>query len=230
MKDVVIMEGAMFDLPTDNYEEFEQQIEPSRLGKKLVHNNPLKGTTREYQFYANRDLLLDFIEKKKSRTKKFRINLAWLSAEPIHKKVIVWKWLYYALAAAALSGWCLYLALEEIVKAEYYGAAGAILLTAACISSLIFIYLMRDEFIFRSNFGGTELFLIENKKPNPSEFNDFFSDLQDTIKSAQEDISIPDKLVGELKMCRRLKDEGVISDVQYTAARTVIFKHKQYKA
>lgn len=230
MKDVVIMEGAMFDLPTDNYEEFDQHIEPSRLGKKLVHNNPLKGTIREYQFYAGRDLLLDFIEKKKSRAKKFRINLAWLSAEPIHNKVIVWKWLYYALAAAALSGLCLYLALEEIVKPEYCGAAGAILLTAACISSLIFIYLMRDEFIFRSNFGGTELFLIENKKPNPSEFNDFFSDLQDTIKCAQEDISVPDKLVGELKMCRRLKDEGVITDAQYTAARTVIFKHKQYKA
>lgn len=230
MKDVVIMEGAMFDLPTDNYEEFEQQIEASRLGKKLVHNNPLKGTIKEYQFYANRDLLLDFIGNKKSCTNKFRIHLAWLSAEPMHNKVIVWKWLYYALAAAALSGLCLYLALEEIVKAEYCGAAGAILLTAACISSLIFIYLMRDEFIFRSNFGGTELFLIENKKPNPSEFNDFFSDLQDTIKCAQEDISVPDKLVGELKMCRRLKDEGVISDTQYTAARTVIFKNKQYKA
>lgn len=230
MKDVVIMEGAMFDLPTDNYEEFDEDIEASRLGKKLVHNNPLKGTTREYQFYAAQDLLLDFAEKKKARAKKFRINLAWLSAEPIHHKVIVWKWLYYALAAAALSGLCLYLALEEIVKAEYCGAVGAILLTAACISSLIFIYLMRDEFIFRSNFGGTELFLIENKKPNPGEFNDFFADLRVIIKSAQKNISVPDKLVGELKMCRRLKDEGVISDAQYTAARTVIFKHKQYRA
>lgn len=174
--------------------------------------------------------MLDFAEKKKARAKKFRINLAWLSTEPIHNKVIVWKWLYYALAAASLSGLCLYLALEDIVKPEYSAAAGAILLTAACISSLIFIYFMRDEFIFKSYFGGTELFLIENKKPNPAEFNDFFANLQDTIKRAQENISIPDKLVGELKMCRRLKDEGVITDAQYTAARTVIFKHKQYKA
>lgn len=228
MKDVVIMEGAMFDLPTDNYEEFEQHIEPSRLGKKLVYKNSLKGTSREYQFYAAQDLLLNFVEKKKA--KKFRINLAWLSPEPVHNKIIEWQWLYYALATFALSGLCLYLGIAQIIKLEYCAGAGAILLTAACISTLIFIYLMRDEFIFRSNFGGTELFLIENNKPNPAEFNDFFANLQNTIQRGQENISIPDKLVGELKMCRRLKDEGVISDAQYTAARTVIFKHKQYKA
>lgn len=228
MKDVVIMEGATFDLPTDNYEEFEQHIEPSRLGKKLAHKNPLKGTAREYQFYAAHDLLLDFAKKKNS--KKFRINLAWLSSEPIHNKVIVWKWLYYALAAAGLSGLCLYLATAQIVKFEYSATAGAILLTAACISTLIFIYLMRDEFIFRSYFGDSELVLLENKKPHPSEFNEFFTELQNAIESAQKNISIPDRLVGELKMSRRLKDEGIITDAQYTAARTVIFKHKQYKA
>ena len=228
MNDVVIMEGAAFDLPTDNYEEFEQDIEPSRLGKKLVYKNSLKGTNREYQFYAAQDLLLDFVEKK--NTKKFRINLAWLSPKPIHNKVIEWKWLYYALAAFALSGLCLYLATAQIFKIEYCAGAGAILLTAACISTLSFIYFMRDEYIFRSYFGGTELVLIENKKPNLSEFNDFFLELQHTIESTQKDKSIPDRLIGELKMTRRLKDEHIISDAQYTTARTVIFKHKQYKA
>ena len=228
MKDEVIMEGATFDLPTDNYEEFELHIEPSRLGKKLVYKNSLKGTSREYQFYAVQDLLLDFVEKK--NTKKFRINLAWLSPEPVHNKVIEWKWLYYALAAFSLSGLCLYLAIAQIVKLEYSAGAGAILFTAACINTLIFIYLMRDEFIFRSYFGGTELVLIENKKPNPLEFNDFLIELQHTIESTQKKISIPDRLIGELKMSRRLKDEHIISDAQYTAARTVIFKHKQYKA
>lgn len=227
MKDVVIMEGATFDLPSDNYEEFEQHIEPSRLGKKLAYKNSLKGTSREYQFYAVQDLLLNFVEKNKA--KKFRINLAWLSPEPVHNKIIEWKWLYHALAAFALSGLCLYLGIAQIIQLEYCAGAGAILFTASCISSLVFIYKMRDEFIFKSYFGSTELVLLENKKPNPSEFNDFLIELQHTIERIQKNISVPDRLIGELKMCRRLKDEGIITDEQYTATRTVIFKHKQYK-
>jgi hypothetical protein len=41
---------------------------------------------------------------------------------------------------------------------------------------------------------------------------------------------VEEQLVGELKMCRRLRDENIIDDAVYTAARTSIFKHQRYRA
>jgi len=229
LSEEVIIADTAFDVPTDNYEEFDQEIDPAKLGNKLIQTNTLKGTVREYQKYASRHLLLNFIEKKNAKAKKFRVNLAWLSSEPEHNKVIVWKWLYGALAAGTLTGLCIFLAIKQIVDLEYCILAGTISLTTALICALIFIYLMRDEYIFKGHFGNAKLFLIDNKKPNQSTFDSFFISLQQTIDKTKTDISVSDRLVGELKMCRRLKDEGIIDDQAYTIARTAIFKHKQYK-
>lgn len=226
----VIIANAALGGHADNYEEFDQDIDPEKLGEKLVQTNILKDTVREYQFYASRHLLLSFIEKKKTGAKNFHVNLAWLSSEPEHNKIIIWKWLYRALAAGAFAILFLVLAMTEIIKLEYCIVAGTISLTMALILSLIFIYQMRDEFIFKSYFGNAKLFLIDNKKPTQAEFDNYFIKLQQAIDRAQANMSVADRLVGELKMCRRLKDEGIINDETYTDVRTIIFKHEQYKA
>lgn len=226
----IIIESAAFDVSSDNYESFDQAFDPSKLGEKLVQENTRKGTVREYQFYASRHLLLNFTEKKKAAAKKFRVNLAYISAEPEHNKVIKWNWLYGALVSAALLGLFIYLGIEELLKLEYCLIGAAITLTASVICALMFAYLMRDEFIFKSQFGDIGLFLMDNKKPNQKEFDEFFTRLQAAINHAQSKLSVAESLVEELKMCRRLKDEGIIDEARYTRARTAIFKHKQYQA
>ncbi len=225
----VIIAGVAFDETGDNYEEFDTELYPEKFGDKFTQTNPLKGSVREYQYYASEYLLLNLVDKKNAKTKKFHVNLACLSSEPEHNKIIVWKWLYGAFAAGALAVLCLFLGISQTVKAEYCTVSGTIALTAALICALIFIYLMRDEFIFKSRFGNAKLFLLENKKPNLAAFNIFFIGLQQNIDKIQSNIPIEKRLVNELKMCRRLRDEGVIDDKSYTAARTSIFKHEQYK-
>lgn len=226
----VILANAILEVPADNYEEFEQEIDPAKLGEKLVQTNTLKGTRRKYQLYGSNYLLLDFKEKKRAQEKQFCVNLAWLSSEPERNKVIVWKWLYAALGAAALAAVFVYLSVSEILAPEYGMIAGSITIAVTLICALIFIYLMRDEFIFKSRYGDARLFLLENKKPSQQEFDRYFINLQQTIDKAQAKISVPDRLVGELKMCRRLRDEGIIDDETYTTARTAVFKHDQYKS
>jgi len=231
MKDEeVIIANALLDVQADNYEEFEQEIDPAKLGEKLIQTNTLKGTCREYQLYRSNYLLLNFVERKHAKEKKFRVNLACLTSEPEHNKVIVWKWLYWALAAGALAGLSIYLGVSETVKPLYCLLSGTIAVTISLICSVIFVYLMRDEFIFKSRFGDARLFLIENKKPSQQEFDQYFIILQQAIDIARANIPVSDRLVGELKMCRRLRDEGIIDDEAYTIARTAIFKHKQYKS
>ena len=223
----VIISGIPLDVPSDNYEEFDQKIDPAKLGNKLVQQNTLKGTEREFQSYSDTHLLLKVKSKKKQQD--YRVNLAWLSPQPKHNKVIIWKWLYFSLAAAALTGLFIFLAVQEILKLEYSAVAGTVSLTASLILGLIFIYKIQDEFIFTSNFSKIGLFLIENKKPSQEEFDGFFINLQQGIERAKKNIPVTDRLVGELKMCRRLRDEGIIDDEAYTTARTAIFKHRQYQ-
>ena len=223
----VIISGIPLDVPSDNYEEFDQQIDPAKLGSKLVQQNTLKGTQREFQPYADSHLLLTVKKNKKQRD--YRVNLAWLSPQPKHNKVIIWKWLYAALGAAAVTGLFIFLAAQDILKLEYGAVAGTVSFTASLILMLIFIYKMQDEYIFTSNFGKIELILIENKKPSQEAFDTFFINLQQGIERAKKNITVTDRLVGELQMCRRLRDEGIIDDDTYTVARTAIFKHKQYQ-
>ena len=230
MVEEVIIGSAVYDVPADNYEEFDQEIDPAKLGEKLVQTNTLKGTRRQYQLYDDNYLLLDFTEKKRAKEKTFCVNLAWLTSEPDRNKVIVWKWLYAALGTAAVAALFVYLGVSEIVAPEYCMIAGSITVAATLICALIFVYLMRDEFIFKSHYGDARLFLIDNKKPSQQEFDRYFISLQQAIDRAQTNIPVSDRLVGELKMCRRLRDEGIIDDEAYTIARTAIFKHEQYKS
>jgi hypothetical protein len=227
--DEIIITGAAYDVPADNYEEFDLEIDQTKLGETLVQTNTLKGTIRKFQFYSDDYLLLDFVKKKKSETKRFRVNLAWLSAEPIHRKVIIWKWLFASLAALASMALCLFFTINEALKTEYGFVAGTASLTVALILLLIFIYHMRNEYTFNSQFGGARLFIIENKRPEQNAFDHFFVKLQQAIDNSKANIPVSDRLVGELKMCRRLSDEGIIDDEAYTVARTRIFKHEQYK-
>lgn len=226
----IIIESSAFDVSADNYEEFDQELDPSKLGEKLVQENARKATLREYQLYASRYLLLNFREGKKAAAKKFRVNLTYVSSEPEHIKVIKWNWLYGTLAAMVLMGLLIFLAIKELLSLEYSLLGGAITLTAAVICALMFVYLMRDEYIFKSQFGNIRLFVMDNMKPNQKDFDRFFIMLQRAIDNSQAKASVAARLVDELKMCRRLKDEGIITEQAYTDARTAIFKHKQYKA
>ncbi len=162
-EDEVIIASAAYDVPADNYEEFDQEIDAKKLGDTLLQRNTLKGTVRELQFYSDSYLLLSIVKKKNAKAEKFRVNLACLSSEPIHQKIIVWKWLFAALLAAALSGLFIFFAIDETIRPIYSIVASTISLTASLILSLIFIYQMRNEYIFISQFGGASLFLIENK-------------------------------------------------------------------
>jgi hypothetical protein len=230
MVEEVIFTSAVYDVHADNYEEFDQEIDPTKLGEKLVQTNTLKGTRREYQLYGGNHLLLNSVERERAKEKHFRVNLACITSEPEHNKVIVWKWLYAALGAGVLAALGIYLGISETVKPVYSLVAATVTVTASLICALIFVYLMRDEFIFKSRYGSAKLFLMENKKPSQQEFDRYFISLQQAIKRAQSKIPVSDRLVDELKMCRRLRDEGIIDDEAYTIARTAIFKHEQYKS
>ncbi len=226
----VIVASAAYDVPTDNYEEFDQEIDPAKLGDKLVQSNSQKGLLREFQIYDRSHLLVSDGDITGDDVSHYRVNLAWVDAEPKHLKLIDWNWLYAALFFGTITATFVILAITQNLTMDYSMIGGTISFTITMLATLIFIYKLRDEFTFQSYFGGADLFVLENKRPTQTIFDNFFVSLQQAIDHAHAEKSVNDRLVGELKMCRRLRDEGVIDDEVYTAARAVIFKHEQYTA
>ena len=146
----LVIHGTAFDVPSNNYEDFNQELDQNKLGAKLIQKNPLKGSLREYQYYDSRFLVLNFVDRKHAKAKNFRVNLACLKATPEHYRVFVWKWLYGAIAAGILAILSVYLTTLQSVRPEYGLAAASITLSTSLICLLTFIYQKRDEYIFRT--------------------------------------------------------------------------------
>jgi hypothetical protein len=226
----IVISSAGLDTTADNYDEFDIEINPEDLGDKLVQTNILKGTISEYQLHPPGFLLLKSHKKNdRSGGASYRVSLAYLDPEPVHNRVVIWKWLYFALFIAVLAGLSFYLAQTQATDTIYFLVAGSIASTTSVIFLLIFVYLIRDEYIFRSRYGNARIFKIENRKPDKETFDHFFSNLNHFIHKAQHHISVSDRLVSELKMCRYLRDKNILNEETYTRARTAIFKHEQYK-
>jgi len=226
----MIVNDVALGFSADNYDELDEQIDPAKFGVKLVQSNSQKGTLREFQIYDQSRLFVSSGNIKGEPSQKYRINLAWVHPEPHHNKLVDWNWLVAALVFGGLSIMFLVLGLLEMLAIDYCMIGGSISFTLTLLATLIFIYKLRNEFTFFSRFGGADLFVLENKRPSQRIFDGFFIELQQAIEQAQHTESVTDRLVGELKMCRRLKDDGIIDEDTYTNARTAIFQHEQYRA
>lgn len=228
-EEIIIVE-SVYDVPSDNYDDYELEIDPDKLGRCLRQTNTLKGSSREIQFYGDSHLLMRHKESKNAEEKNFRLSLSWLSSEPVHNKVIVWRWLVLSLLFFSMIVAVIIFERSGLIDTQMSLIISIPCFSLASILLLIFLYTMRDEFIFHSLYGGASLFLLDNARPSQSEFDDFFIALQQSIDRSQADLTVSERLVGELKMCRRLKDEHIISEQAYTEARSAIFKHEQYMA
>jgi hypothetical protein len=224
----VIVVGAAYDTPSDNYEEFDEQLVPEKLGERIIQTNVMRGSYRAAQFYDGRYLLIRQRDKQKAPEKSYRINLAWCSPDPVHFRQTPWKWFYASAFIFAMIAFDIFLAYKEVISLEWAAYIGTPALTLAIIFMLVFFYYRRDEYIFTSQYGGSRLFTIDNKRPDQQRFDAFLVEIQQTIERLHRRVPVSDQLVGELKMCRRLKDEGIISEQSYTETRSRIFKHSQY--
>lgn len=214
----------------ENYEEFDQQIDADKLGEKLVQTNRQKGSLRELQLYDHRYLLISDGDIDGANTRKYRVNLSWVSAEPTHERFIDWKWLYLSIAMGSITSVFVILAVLGELTMDYAMIGGTISLTLTALTTLIFLYRRRDEFTFRGYYGGAGLFLMENRRPTQRIFDAFFVGLQQAIDHSKQNMGTAERLVGELKMVRRLRDEGVIDNREYESTRALIFKHESYSA
>ena len=123
------------------------------------------------------------------------------------------------------------------IKLPMASAVGLDFLPVSVLSGFLGFGLLLSAYIksysktvFRSYASRVPLLTLSHKSTQKN-YKKFVSALQKSIVLAhkQNNITLQDRLVGEMKDLRRLKNAGVIKENVYNQAQSAILTHKHYK-
>lgn len=213
--------------------EIEDDYDPSRPVKihaEYMQENKFKGVRRSFVIFNNVQLHHRLVSYRRRNEPEHRINLSFVNPQPQRVLTIAWNWLSTAFASIVWSMVLLYVGFFMNFSADIMMAAGILLGTCSLISMMMFYYNTQDQLLYTSETGGVPLFDLVNYKPGDQLFERFQAQLRKHIELGQSRLTPRERLVGELKELRRIRDEGLISNELYEQARGRIFKHEAYQA
>ena len=207
----------------------DAHLKPEHVNIVFVQEQKFKGVKRSYKIFNETQLYYTQKSFSHKENTRHRVNLNYVNIKPERECKVAWSWLSTAFATIVWSMLLFYVGLFTQYKADYIVIVGVLLGTFSMISMLIFYYRTHDKLIFCSHVGKIPLFEVSNHKPGNKEFDAFMETLRQHIKVAQDKLSMHQRLVGELKDLRRIRDEGRITNEQYESARNTIFKHEAFQ-
>ena len=208
----------------------DTQVKPRHINIEYVQEQRFKGVTRRFTVFNDTQLYYTLRSFRNKDNKKQRFNLNYVNTQPDRECFVAWRWLSTAIAALVWSIVLLYVGLFSPYQADYIVIVGVLMGTAGLLSMAVFYYRTQDKLIYKSYIANIPLFEVSNFKAGNKEFEKFIARLTDHIEQGQAAISMQQRLAGELKELRRIRDEGAISNEQYETARGIIFKHEAYRA
>jgi hypothetical protein len=222
--------GGITEITLSSDFDDDAHLKPERINIEYIQEQRFKGVRRNFKIFNDTQLYYSLKSFRNKDNKKHRINLSYVSTQPERECVVAWRWLSTAIATIIWSILLLYVGIFTQYKADYIVIVGVLLGTFSMLSMLIFHYRTQDKLIYKSFVADIPLFEVSNHKPGNKEFDTFMESLKHYIEKGQGSMSMHQRLVGELKDLRRIRDEGTISNEQYETARSIIFKHKAYQA
>ena len=207
----------------------DAHLKPEQVNIVFVQEQKFKGVKRSYKIFNETQLYYTQKSFRHKENTRHRVNLNYVNIQPERECTVAWRWLSTAFATIVWSMLILYVGLFTQYKADYIVIVGVLLGTFSMISMLIFYYRTQDKLIFCSHVGKIPLFEVSNHKPGNREFDTFMEKLRQHIQLGQDKLSMHQRLVGELKDLRRIRDEGRISNESYEAARNTIFRHEAFQ-
>ena len=209
----------------------ENEDEVREVHAKFVQDSSFKGIRREFTLFNKTQLLQSLWSFKNKRGSTHRINLKYVRQVPERHRQYAWRSLQVSLLGFVLSviPACVWYFTE--FKSEYLIVVALLFIVAGMIALLLFFYRSRDTHVYRSIAAGVPLIELDYRKPSQSQFDAFSERLEVYIRRAQSGgMSNQQRLAGELKDIRRLKEAGMLSEKIYAESRALIFKHKDFSA
>ena len=208
----------------------DAHLKPERINIGYVQEQKFKGVMRTFKIFNDTQLHYTLKSFRNKDNRKHRVNLSYVNIEPDREVRVAWRWLSTAFATIVWSMLLFYVGLYTEYRADYIVIVAVLLGTFSMLSMLVFYYRTQDKLIFKSFIGNIPLFEVSNHKSGNKEFELFLAKLRQHIKSSQGRLTMHQRLVGELKDLRRIRDEGKISNEQYESARNIIFRHEAFQS
>ncbi len=218
----------------------EAGLPPQHIDLEYVQTT-IKGITRSFVMFD--DIYINHSQRvvnPKAFALKFfryrdkaqqRVNMTYLDARPERQIHIAWDWFFNGLAAVAWAFVIIYVGeyTDYSISHDFMLPVGILLGTFGIIAFLVFYYKTQDRVVYKSYIGQLPVFDLFHMPRNKA-YNNYIDVLEAGINKAQhrDRMSMKYRLVGELKLLRRMKEAGSISIADYEAARSKIFKHKEY--
>ena len=203
----------------------EPEARPRTTDYKFRQSSRSKGYRATYEIFNDHYLEVR-IRRIHAKLRRYIIDPAFLATEPVPRITIDWPALTAALAATvatALLMTYLHYAGRPPVPTPWFPVA-IVTGTAAGVVGLFGRYRPPDKLVFHSQHGGAPLLELINRGRGNNEFQSFLQDITERTRRAraQHYGNDRDLLGAELREHRRLKEEAVISEDRYEAARSRI--------
>lgn len=181
-----------------------------------------KGKLLSAMLVKGRELRIEKAVNRKSTS--YFIDVVALKDESQRKIVLGWKWgvagLVFVLISLIFPLLLPSLFTETLIKYFVYLAGMA--LGAGCFYMAWKATTVKQ--IFYSRNADVPLVELIASKPSKEEFKDFVAKIEESILDVQKKLNLSHKkqLAGEMKMLRRLSEEGVLSASDYKKAKAVL--------
>lgn len=172
--------------------------------------------------------------KEIEHKKNYSVDLLSLQEKSKSVIVVAWKWLVVAIGFFLFTLLLMKLLPSYLVDNKNL-YLGIILVTGLLGSIFSFIKFWKNSFkkqVFYSKSAHVPIIELSVGKPSKEIFSKFISGVELQIESFSKSIKIAEDkmLIGEMKMLRRLSDDGVISKKMYEAAKEKLFSGFDSKA
>lgn len=214
-------------LLTDHSETECVSDEPSAKSRRTERTfrqfSRSKGYHATYEIF-NSHYLEVRVRRAHGKPRRYTMDLAFLSAQPLRRVTIAWRTLAAALVAAVITaglvGYIHYV--DEPLLVNTWLPVPILAGTLAMVGGLFGVYRCSDRLLFHSAHGDTLFFELLNNGQRNHEFQSFVQDVIQRIQNAQAQRRTRNgqsRLVAELREHRRLKEAGVIGEDEYQHAR-----------
>ncbi len=227
----------MEQIEIDNAEDItlftdEEQVSVKTVDVVFEQRCPMRGERREFTVF-NGSHCHQRVERKFGGKTKHRVNLQTLDPTPRRRLDLARGW---AITSAILGIFSFLLIYRQFLSDQ---PGNSLLMSPIAVSVSLFIiavmltlFLSRNRIRYYSRYGRVPLLELIHNQPSSAALTDFMRQLSHHVRLSQHDHPRPatNALSFELRDLRRLRDEGVIGDEDYEAAKRRIFAHPAYRA
>lgn len=207
---------------------YEEDVVPTVVNHKLHQALKVKGYEGTFTIFNERYLFV-IVQTFFSKAKKYWFNLTYLDPNPKRRLQISWPWLITTLTLIGIGG-LLFLFRDTSIQPLSIEPTLPILLLLGVLglaSFLTLLYRSEDKLVFCSQYGRTNLLELSYKNPNAMEFQSFVRELVHRIAQAKKESlqNEAERLAGELREHRRLRDGGVLPNKTYEKTKANILSY-----